>query len=123
MVNYADKYGLPKDRIKLEAGLEDFDITKIQIVQSKKKYTQNEEGIDGNIKIVKKVIDIAYIDVLFEGDKEAKKFYSPNSAIVSACKNMLKDFGKPDGSLKEPMRIDAVKEGASESGKTYLFFA
>ena len=123
MVNYADKYGLPTDRTKLAAGLEDFNIVKITMVDSKKKYDTREEGIDGNTKIVKKVISIAYLDVLIGKDKEVTKFYSPNAAIVSACKNMIKDFGKPDGTMKEAIHIDEVKEGMSEAGKPYLFFA
>jgi hypothetical protein len=122
MVNFSEKFGLPKDRVKLETGLADFDIVKIEIIQSKKKYDQRVEGIDGNTTIIKRPINIAYIDLIFEGDKETKKVYSPNAAIVASCLDMLKAYGKADGTLKEPVRIEEVKEGIGESKNPYLFF-
>lgn len=122
MVNYADEFGLPKDRMKLTAIDNSFNIKKISIVQSKKKYKTTEEGIDGNLKVIQKPIDIAYLDVLFEGEDEIKKYYSPNSAIVIACKDILKKYGRADGSLKEDIYINEVKEGISEAKNIYLFF-
>jgi len=122
MVNYAEKFGLPKDRIKMEVGLADFDIIKIEIVQSKKKYDQKIEGIDGSISVIKRPINIAYIDLIFEGDKEIKKVYSPNTPIVASCQDMLKAYGKPDGTLKESVHIEEVKEGIGDSKNPYLFF-
>lgn len=123
MANFGEKYGLPSDRVKLEEGLKDFWIQKIQLVDSKKKVDMREEGIDGTTKLVRKTYKIAYIDITIEGETEIKKFYSPNKPIVEACINILHDFGKSDGTLKEPMHIDEVKEGISETGKNaYLFF-
>lgn len=118
MVNFADKFGLPKDRVKLEAGLTDFDIVKIEITQSKKKYDVREELPDGSTKITRKLIDIAYFDTA-----AGEKYYSPNAPIVSACKDILKAYGKVDGTLKEVVHINEVKEGIGEGKNPYIFFA
>lgn len=126
MVNFADKFGLPKDRVKLEAGLTNFDIVKIEMIKSKKAYDVREETEAGT-KISKKKIDIAYLDVhLFDDNdkpsKEISKYYSPNAPVVASCKEILETFGKPDGSLREPVHINEVKEGMGENKNPYLFF-
>lgn len=120
MVNFGDKFGLPKDRFKLEKGLSNFDIVKIEIIKSKKLYDVREETEAGT-KVTKKLIDIAYIDCEIDG--EIKKFYAPNAPIVDACKDILKEYGKKDGSLTEPVRIQEVKEEKAEGSKNaYLYF-
>jgi len=124
-VNYTDKFGLPADRFKLAAGSADFDIIKIEIVKSKKRYEQKEDTEQGT-KVKRDLIDIAYIDVLLFEDgkpsKEVTKYYAPNAPIVAACKDILKEYGKPDGTLREAVHINEVKTGKGDSKNEYLFF-
>jgi hypothetical protein len=124
-IKFSERFGLPKDRQKLTADWSDFDIVKVEIVQSKKMYDVRTETESGTV-VKKKKIDIAYIDVhLYEDGKPSKeitKFYAPNAPIAAACKDILESYGKPDGTLKEPIYIAEVKEEKGENKNSYLFF-
>ena len=114
MVEFSKKFGLESDRKKLSAGIEAFDITRIEIKESKKDY-ETKEG--------SKKIEIAHFDVVMKSDKSVQKFYSPNGPIIQACKDMLADIGTKDknGTLKESVFIAEVKEGGNK-GREYLYF-
>lgn len=113
-INFSDKFGLESDRAKLAAGIGNFDITKIEVKESKKDY-ETPEGM--------KKIEIAHIDVTMKADGSKKKYYSPNGPIVQACKDMLKEVGTRDseGTLKEAVHIESVKQ-AGKKGREYLHF-
>jgi hypothetical protein len=126
-VKFSDKFGLPKDRLKLDAGFRNFEIFKIEIIKSKKLYDVREETEAGT-KISKKLIDIAYIDA-YECDDNGKpqkdkiiKYYAPNAPIVAACKDILTAFGKKDGMLTETVYIGEVATKDSEGKNAYLYF-
>lgn len=114
-LKFSEKFGLESDRTKLAAGIGNFDITRIEIKESKKDY----ETKDGAQKI-----EIAHIDVVMKSNGESKKYYSPNGPIVQACKDMLAEVGTRDknGTLKEPVFIAEVKTGGSK-GREYLYFS
>lgn len=124
-IEFKEKFGLPTDRMKLVAGIYDFDIVKVEIVKSKKKYEKKEETETGT-KLTKGLIDIAYMDVFYiengKREKEVTKFYAPNNAIVESCKEILMAYGNKDGSLKEAVHIAEVKAKAGESKNEYLYF-
>ena len=104
MVKFGEKYGLDKDRLKVEKG-EEFSIVKIGKITKTRK-----EGED---------YEIAEFDVIIEG-KPAKR-YGTNSAIVDACKTMLQD-AKPDGTLKESIEVSVVERISEKRKKPYLAF-
>lgn len=119
-VSYGKKFGLDPNRKKLAAGLENFDIVKIVLTESKKKYQHT--GEDG--ELTKGKISIAQIDII-DADGKTLLFYSPNAPIVEACENILKDeeFGAGEnGTLSVPCHIDKVIEGKGEGNKKYLAF-
>jgi hypothetical protein len=126
-VKFSDKFGLPKDRLKLDVGFGNFEIFKIEIIKSKKLYDVREETEAGT-KITKRLIDIAYIDA-FECDNNGKaqkdkivKYYAPNAPIVAACKDILAAFGKKDGTLTEGVYIGEVASKEGEGKNAYLYF-
>lgn len=114
-IDFSKKFGLESDREKLAAGVGNFDITRIEIKDSKKEYDTK----DGAAKI-----KIAHIDVIMLADKSVKKYYSPNGPIIQACKDMLDEIGVKDknGTLKETVHIAEVKT-AGQKGREYLYFA
>jgi hypothetical protein len=133
-LSYSEKFGLDKDRKKL--GIitndkipvptlslgENFSITRIVITDSKKRYDyvnpETEQISHGKIKI-------AQFDGILE-DGKAYKVYSPNSAIVEACENIMNDadYGiNKDGFLTTPALIDRVIEGTGEKSRKYIAFA
>jgi hypothetical protein len=121
-IKYGDKFGLDKERKKLEAGLKNFSITRIVMTESKKRYdhvdSETEETVRGKI-------GIAQFDCTLE-DGSFAKFYSPNSAIVEACENILADvdFGaNKEGYLSTPAEIGEVISGKGEKGRNYIAFA
>lgn len=132
-IKYSDKFGLDKERKKLGTVTdekanpptlspgENFRIVKIVMTTSKKRYDmQNmETGELGHAKI-----PIAQFDVETENGQHLK-LYSPNSAIVEACQNILKDpdfAASEDGTLAVPAEIGGVIEGKGEKGRGYLAF-
>jgi len=132
-IKFSDKFGLDKDRKKLGAVTNEklkipiysagvnFQITKIVITESKKRYDHtNPDG-----EMTRGKINIAQFDVIKEDGTQAK-FYSPNSAIVEACENILKDkdFGADkEGNLSTPAVINEVIEGEGEASRKYIAFA
>lgn len=119
-VSFSAKFGLDPNRKKLEATDEGFFITRIVITPSKKKYSgENPETGEQEVK----KIDIAQIDVVTAtGDK--KLFYSPNVAIVEACKSILADSDfavDGEGILRNPCEISRVKEGGTGTRKYIAF--
>lgn len=133
-IKFSDKFGLDKDRKKLGvrddpnakpptvSPGENFQITKIVMTTSKKRY----DGQDPETgEIIHGKIPIAQFDVTKE-DGTVLKLYSPNSAIVEACRNILKDpdFGASDeGVLAVPAEIAEVIEGTGEKSRKYIAFA
>jgi len=120
-VSYAKKFGLDPERAKLDAGLKNFDILKIVVGESKKKY-DHEDSETG--EIVHGKIDIVSLDLLLE-DGTIKKVYAPNAPIVEACQNILKDpdfEAKPDGTLGVPCHIDEVIQGKGDKNRGYIAF-
>jgi hypothetical protein len=129
MAKFGEAFGLPKDRFKLTTGLKDFWIFRIEITKSKKLYDVKETQPDGSVKILKKLIDIAYMDTYPDIDgkpnkEEVIKYFAPNAPIVSGCKDMLAAYGKhtKDGTLSEPVFIEEVKGKIGEGQNEYLFF-
>jgi len=128
MAKFSDVFGLPKDRIKLLAGVTNFWIFKIEIIKSKKLYDVKEEMPDGTTKISRKLIDIAYFDTHPDEDgkptKEVIKYFAPNAPIVAGCKDMLEKYGhkSKDGLLSELIFIEEVKSKAGDAKNEYLFF-
>jgi hypothetical protein len=142
MVKFGDKFGLPKDRKKLEGGITNISIFKIQIVKSKKLYDVTEENPEtGKIEVKKKLIEIAYFDAHpyeMNGEKvaidkkETLKYYSPNGAIVEACKDFVQAFGAPlngeittglEYPLSQSVEIEKVGSKSGEKSKNpYLYF-
>jgi hypothetical protein len=134
-IKFSDKFGLDKDRKKLGSVTDEkkkpvpvyspgknFKIFKIVISDSKKKYDHVSPETD---EIVRGRIPIAQFDIVTE-DGERQKFYSPNSAIVEACENILKDadFGADkDGNLSTPAEISEVIEGTGDKNRPYIAFA
>jgi len=122
-IKFSDKFGLDKDRKKLEAGLKNFEITKIVITDSKKRYDHVDRETD---EITRGKIPIAQFDCILESG-ETGKFYSPNSAIVEACENILNDadfaVDKATGILSVPALINEVISGKGEKGRNYIAFA
>lgn len=112
-VKFSQKFGLESDRVKLTAGIKNFDIVRVEIKESKKDY----KTADGDAKI-----KIAHIDAVDKDSGKKLKFYSPNGPIVQSCKDMLESIGTDkSGALKESVFIEAVAEGG-EKGREYLFF-
>jgi hypothetical protein len=113
-VKFSEKFGLESDRKKLASGIGNFDITRIEIKESKKDYKKK----DGEGKI-----DIAHFDVIMKADNSVGKYYSPNGPIIQACKDILDSIGTRDknGTLKESVYIAEVAE-AGEKGREYLYF-
>lgn len=149
-VKFSDKFGLPKDRYFLKAGLKNFDIVKIEMSETKKAYETTKTNEQGQKELKLQRIPIAYIDVqVFDEDEKPihyvptgeldtekrpilesvdgagiTKFYSSSGVIVAACQDILAAYGTKEGNLKEAVRIDEVKEKTSESGKNpYIFFS
>ncbi len=121
-IKFSEKFGLDKDRKKLEAGLKNFSITRIIITDSKKRYDHIDKETD---EITRGKIPIAQFDCLLE-DGTPAKFYSPNSAIVEACENIIADpdFGvDKEGYLSTVAEIGEVISGKGEKGRNYLAFA
>jgi hypothetical protein len=132
-ISYSAKFGLDKDRKKLGIVTNDkatpptlslgenFSITRIVITDSKKRYDYVNPETD---QITHGKINIAQIDGTLE-DGTPFKVYSPNSAIVEACENILadKDF-MPDneGYLSTPALIAGVMEGTGEKSRKYIAF-
>lgn len=114
-IKFSDKFGLESDRVKLAVGIGKFDITRIEIKDSKKEYDTKDGA---------KKIKIAHIDVQMKADGSVKKYYSPNGPIIQACEDMLESIGvkSKDGTLKEAVYIEEVKV-AGQKGREYLFFA
>lgn len=128
MAKFSDVFGLPKDRVKLLAGVGNFEIFKVEIIKSKKLYDVKEETEQGT-KISRKLIDIAYFDTHPCDDdqkptKEVVKYFAPNAPIVSGCKDMLEKYGhkSKEGILSEPVYIEEVKAKAGDAKNEYLFF-
>jgi hypothetical protein len=137
-ISFASKFGLDKNRHKLGAvtndkivppvvapmdfGGEGFQITKIIMVDSKKKYSVTNEDTN---EIVKVKIPIVQFDVI-HADGSIGKYYSPNGAIVEACQNIIddSDFGydKVTGELKTPAEITTVFAGKGENKRDYIAF-
>jgi hypothetical protein len=134
-LKFGDKFGLDKDRKKLGArdvpalgtkpeivsAGKNFSITRIVMTESKKKYDNAQE--DGEIARTR--IPIAQMDILKE-DGTPVKVYSPNSAIVEACQNILadSDFGADkEGFLQTPAEIAEVIEGVGEKNHNYIAFS
>ena len=133
-IKYSDKFGLDKDRKKLSTVTDEkanpptlypgqnFQITRIVMTTSKKRYDMQD--IESG-ELVHAKIPIAQFDVTTEEGKNLK-LYSPNSAIVEACQNILKDpdfAASEDGTLAVPAEIGDVIEGKGEKGRGYLAFA
>lgn len=129
MANFADKFGLPKDRFKLEEGAGNFEIIKIEFKESKKKYSTTEDGE----KLVKKLVPIAYIDTRSTiGDKAEMKYFSMSKVIVQSCIDIvaseghskkIEDLIGKSFILKDKIFVAEVKKGTSEAGsKPYIFF-
>lgn len=122
-IKFSDKFGLDKERKKLTAGLKNFSILKIIITESKKRYDHINKDTD---ELTRGKIGIAQFDALLEDGKTIGKFYSPNSAIVEACENILADadFGADkEGNLTTPAEISEVIEGIGEKGRKYIAFS
>lgn len=115
-VNFLEKFGLPKDRLKLVSGIGNFDVIYVEFHESKKEYDTTVEGV-----IRKKKIKIVYLNVkMATGD--IMKYYSPNAPIIDAAEQMLKEYGNSDGTLREAVHIEEVKEGKSDKNRPYLYF-
>lgn len=128
MAKYSEVFGLPKDRVKLTAGISNFWIFRIEIIKSKKMYEVKEETEQGT-KITRKLIDIAYIDTHPDENgkpikEEVIKYFAPNAPIVAGCKDMLASYGgkSKDGTLSEMVFIEEVKSKAGDAKNEYLFF-
>ena len=132
-ISYSQKFGLDKERKKLSTVTNDkatpptlslgenFSITRIVITDSKKRYDYVNPETE---QITHGKINIAQFDGVLE-DGTPYKVYSPNSAIVEACQNILSDadFGADkDGYLKEPAIIAGVMEGTGEKSRKYIAF-
>jgi hypothetical protein len=137
-ISFASKFGLDKDRHKLGAvtnekstpptvapmdfGGEGFLITKITEVDSKKRYSVTNEDTN---EIIKVKIPIVQFDVI-HADGSKGKYYSPNSAIVEACENIMADpdfrYNKATGELGEPALINTVIAGKGENKRDYIAF-
>jgi hypothetical protein len=137
-ISFASKFGLDKERHKLGAvtnekatpptvapmdfGGEGFQITKIIVVDSKKKYSVTNEETN---EIVKVKIPIVQFDAI-HADGSIGKYYSPNGAIVEACQNIMEDpdfgYDKVTGELKVPAEITTVFAGKGENKRDYIAF-
>ena len=137
-ISFAAKFGLDKDRHKLGAvtdtkatppiqapmdfGGEGFSIIKIVMTDSKRRYSVTNPDTN---EIVKVKIPIVQFDVI-HADGSMGKYYSPNSAIVEACENIMedKDFGysKETGLLESPAVVNTVIAGKGENKRDYIAF-
>lgn len=150
-VKFGDKFGLPKDRYFLRAGIKNFDIVKIEMSETKKSYETTKTNDEGKKEVKVQRIPIAYIDIQAYDEQEEPihyeptgeldaqkrpivepvngagitKFYTSSGVIVETCKDILKAYGKTDGTLSQYVRIDEVKEKTSDSGgkNPYIFFS
>jgi len=133
-IKFSDKFGLDKDRKKLGAVNtpavgnkpelvypgKNFKIVKITKGYTKKKY----DVLDENEEIIRAKIPIVQFDVV-HADGSTGKYYSPNTAVVEACENILADpdFGADkEGNLQTPAEIDDVISGSGEKGRNYIAF-
>ena len=132
--SFKDAFGLPSDRVKLEKGIGDFEIVKIEFRESKKKYNvlNNETNVASKVNL-----PIGYLDVKFKNG-EIKKYFSMSKPIIQSLLEIAKDANiipknaeKIDKEymnrsffLKETIYIVKVESGASESNPNnpYLYF-
>jgi hypothetical protein len=122
-IAYGKKFGLDPERVKLTAGIKNFAIIYAVITESKKRYDSVDRDTD---ELVHGKISIAQFDARME-DGDVKKFYAPNSAIVEAIENIIKDpdfqYNKETGQFGEPCIINEVIQGAGEKGRKYIAFS
>lgn len=132
--NFKDTFGLPADRVKLESGIGDFEIVKIEFRETKKKYSVINQDTNVASKLT---LPIAYFDAKFENG-EVKKYFSMSKPIIQAIIDIAKDAGilpksaeKVDKeflnksyTLKESIFVASVESAASESNPNnpYLYF-
>jgi hypothetical protein len=106
MVKFSEKFGLDKDRLKVEEGMR-FSIIAIPKIEKTRK-----EGED---------YEVATIDAIDENGKVIKR-YASNRSIIDQCKQMLEENSKPDGTLKESVEVVVVSRISEKRKKAYLCF-
>lgn len=133
--SFKEHFGLPTDRVKLEAEIGDFEIVQIEFRETKRKFNTVSE----DDRMLKTVLPIAYIDVRFrKSPEEIKKYFSMSKPIINASLDIVKDAGLIERTvdkvskdtcnrafkLKEPVYIAKVESAASENNPNnpYLFF-
>lgn len=133
--SFKEHFGLPTDRVKLEAEIGDFEIVQIEFRETKRKFNTVSE----DDRMLKTVLPIAYIDARFrKSPEEIKKYFSMSKPIINASLDIVKDAGLIERTvdkvskdicnrvfkLKEPVYIAKVESGASENNPNnpYLFF-
>jgi hypothetical protein len=133
-ISFASKFGLDPERKKLGVITnekakpptlspgENFSILAIKMSKTKKKYSHTDPETD---ELVEGKIPIAQIDIRTEAG-EIIKVYSPNSAIIEACRAIIddEDFGynKETGKLSTPANISRVIEGEGSNNRKYIAF-
>lgn len=118
VLKFSEKFGMDKDRKKLEAGVGKFNIVSIDIVEGKKDYEQRVDD-----KLIKGKIKIANIDVIMDATKDVVKYYSTASAIISSCQDIVNELNKGKmGKLSEPVHIESVESRMSENKREYIVF-
>lgn len=137
-ISFAAKFGLDKDRHKLGAvtdtkatpptqapmdfGGEGFSIIKIVMSDSKRRYAVTNPTTN---EIVNVKIPIVQFDVI-HADGSFGKYYSPNTVIVEACENIMKDkdfsFDEKTGLLENYAEITTVIAVKGENKREYIAF-